>query len=395
MKLNGNRASVTLKSHFIRIIRPSASPATIFSRNASSSLVARSRVDLPPKSGPVAMRVGSTVPVVPAGRRRLCGVGPQARRRERRRRAVAQRTVRPDRVVLLFPLLTQHPRLQQAGELFGLQQLIPQPAVERLGVAVLPRCPRLNVQCPDARLRQPGPQRLGDQLRSVVAAQMTGSAPFGNHTGQHRHGGLGCHAPAHLQRQTLAGELVHQHQPLQRPPVLGPVMDKIPRPDVILVPRPLTHATVAAVPQPTLLVLFPWDLETLLPPQPVDTLAVDPEAGIPQQCPDASVTVTRVLADQLQHLGQQGSLLLVALWPSPLRRARLSQHTAGPALGDAEGRAEVLDRPASAVRAQKFPRATSLSIWLSRASSATSRFRRAFSASNSRSRLASLVLRPP
>src|SRR5262245_14894986 len=135
--------------------------------------------DLPQKSGPVAMRVGSTVPVAPAGRRRLCGVGPRARRRERRWRAVAQRTVRPDRVVLLLPLLAQHPRLQQAGELLALQQLIPQPAVERLGVAILPRCPRLDVQRPDARPRQPGPQRLGNQLRPVVAAQMTGEPPVG------------------------------------------------------------------------------------------------------------------------------------------------------------------------------------------------------------------------
>src|SRR5262249_56310665 len=151
-------------------------------------------------------------------------------------------------------------------------------------------------------------------------------------------GGAELRPPPPLQPRTLAADLCHRPQPLQRPPVLGPVMDKIPRPDVILVPRPLTHATVAAVPQPTLLVLFPWDLETLLPPQPVDTLAIDPEAGIPQQCPDASVTVTRVLADQLQHLGQQGSLLLVALWPSPLRRARLSQHTPGPPLPPAHGR---------------------------------------------------------
>src|SRR5207248_3385556 len=60
--------------------------------------------------------------------------GPRARRGGLSRREVAQRAVRPGRVVLLLPVLAQHPRLQQAAELLPLQQLVPQLAVERLGV---------------------------------------------------------------------------------------------------------------------------------------------------------------------------------------------------------------------------------------------------------------------
>src|SRR5215470_5726404 len=80
---------------------------------------------LPPFCVPGAMRVGSTVTDVSSGRRRLCGVGPRTHLPELRGRPVPQRTVGPDLVVLLPPRSPQHPRLQDAGELFALQQLVP------------------------------------------------------------------------------------------------------------------------------------------------------------------------------------------------------------------------------------------------------------------------------
>src|SRR5436190_13040189 len=89
---------------------------------------------LPPFYVPGAVRVGSTVTFVSSGRRRLCGVGPRTRFPELRRRPIPQRAVGPDMVVLPLPLLRQHPRLQQAGELLHVQQLVPHLAVERLRV---------------------------------------------------------------------------------------------------------------------------------------------------------------------------------------------------------------------------------------------------------------------
>src|SRR5436309_7696005 len=58
--------------------------------------------------------------------------GPRTRGRELGGRLVAQRAVWPGRVVLLLPLLAQHPRFQQTGELLALQSFVPQLAVERL-----------------------------------------------------------------------------------------------------------------------------------------------------------------------------------------------------------------------------------------------------------------------
>src|SRR5262249_12909893 len=89
-----------------------------------------------------------------------------------RRRPVAQRAVGPNRVVLLPPGLRYHPRLQHAGELFPLQQLIPQPAVERLRVPVLPRRLGLDVQPAHPAARQPLPDGSRDELRAVVAADV-------------------------------------------------------------------------------------------------------------------------------------------------------------------------------------------------------------------------------
>src|SRR5262249_37646588 len=79
----------------------------------------------------------------------------------------------------------------------------------------------------------------------------------------------------------------------------------------------------------------------------------------------------------------------------PLRGARLPQHPASAALGDRERFLELPRRLPPLAGGHHFFWATSWSICLSRASSATRRFSRAFSASSSLSLLASSALRPP
>src|SRR5262249_14438701 len=127
---------------------------------------------LPPFCGPVGVRVGSTATDVSSARSRLGGVGPRTRCPELRRRPVAQRAVWPLVVVRPLPLLAQHLRLQRAGELLDVEQLVAHLAVERLAVAVLPRRPRLDVQRLQPRLGHPRPDRPGDELRAVVAADV-------------------------------------------------------------------------------------------------------------------------------------------------------------------------------------------------------------------------------
>ena len=77
-----------------------------------------------------------------------------------------------------------------------------------------------------------------------------------------------------------------------------------------------------------------------------------------------------------------------------LGQAVLSHHRARPPLRDPEPHLEPLNRDAAAVRGHHFPSASSLSIALSSSASANSFFNRAFSASSSLSRLASLALMP-
>src|SRR5205085_10573780 len=79
----------------------------------------------------------------------------------------------------------------------------------------------------------------------------------------------------------------------------------------------------------------------------------------------------------------------------PLRRAVLTQHAAGPALGDAEALLEAAHSLPPLQGGHHFFWAISWSICLSRASSATRRLRRTFSASSSLRRLASSALMPP
>src|SRR5262249_3123664 len=156
------------------------------------------------------------------------------------------------------------------------------------------------------------------------------------------------------------------------------------------------HAAVGAAPQPPLLPLFPRHSQPLLPPEAVNPLAVDAPALAPPQGPDPPVAVARVLAHPPQHPRHQPDLFLLGLLRSlPLRRALLAQHAAGAALRDAEALLEEAHGLPPPGGGHPFFWATSWSICLSRASSATRRFSRAFSASSSLSLLASSALRPP
>src|SRR5450631_3951540 len=86
----------------------------------------------------------------------------------RRRRPVAQRRVRPLRVVFHAPPLRQNLCLLQRVKNLAVQELITQLPVETLTVPVLPRTPRLDVQRPRAHFAQPLPQLLGNKLRPIV-----------------------------------------------------------------------------------------------------------------------------------------------------------------------------------------------------------------------------------
>src|SRR5947209_14557279 len=108
-----------------------------------------------------------------------------------------------------------------------------------------------------------------------------------------------------------------------------------------------------------------------------------------------AVTPARVLGRQLVHALDQPQLEVRRNRLVPLRRPVLPQESASPTLRHAVTTAEVADGLSAARRAQNFPRATSLSMEMSSACSATIRFRREFSCSSAFSRWASSSFRAP
>jgi hypothetical protein len=114
---------------------------------------------------------------------------------------------------------SQHPSLQQpAGGLDG--ELVAEPAAEALHVGVLPGRARLDVAAPG--LVEPAlvAQGVGGQLLAVVTADEPGCcAALGDQAVQHVHGGVGVDPTVDLNRQGLAGVLIHDVEQLQAPPI--------------------------------------------------------------------------------------------------------------------------------------------------------------------------------
>ena len=82
---------------------------------------------------------------------------------------MAERTVRPDLVVVNPPALDDPPSIVQAGEPMQVQALVPELAVEAFDESVLSRLARLNEVQLYAGTSRPEEQRLAGQFRAVVA----------------------------------------------------------------------------------------------------------------------------------------------------------------------------------------------------------------------------------
>lgn len=76
--------------------------------------------------------------------------------------------MRPLLVVLVAVVFDDDPSLGQAPELFAVQALVPEAAVEGLDEAVLPRAAGLDVDRPDLGFGQLVLELLGDKLRAIV-----------------------------------------------------------------------------------------------------------------------------------------------------------------------------------------------------------------------------------
>src|SRR5260370_12558303 len=97
------------------------------------------------------------------------------------RRLVGQRAVRSHRVVFAPIPLSFLPSVRHVLELFHLQELVPEPTIERLGNSVFPGARRRyrDRLCP--LLRQPLSQRFAYDFRAVVAADALPRSPPPSH----------------------------------------------------------------------------------------------------------------------------------------------------------------------------------------------------------------------
>ena len=150
-------------------------------------------------------------------------------------------------------------------------------------------------------------------------------------------------------RQALPGELVQDIERAEGPGVIGPVMHEVIRPDMVraLGAQPDTGSVVEPEPAAPLRLLA-GHLQPLAPPQALDPLVVDQPVGVARQGGDPAIAVTAVTAGQLDHVGDQAILVVVAARDTALGRAVLPQHPAGATLRDPEPAADMVDAVATA-----------------------------------------------
>jgi hypothetical protein len=173
-----------------------------------------------------------------------------------------KRAVRPPVVVVVLPGCRDRPGVAEAVEDLQGQALVTESAVEALGEAVLPGATGLDVERRDADAIEPSSKLVGNELRTVVAADVLRHATHGEEL---REGidHVGARDPAiGLQHQALPRELIDHREPLDLAATRRAIKDEVPAPDVVrcLGPTPMTAVGTRAQTTP-----FPLLLRILSP----------------------------------------------------------------------------------------------------------------------------------
>jgi hypothetical protein len=147
-------------------------------------------------------------------------------------------------VVFVPPRSCERSGIPDAIEDLHRQELISQAAVEAFGVAVLPRAARLDVHGIDTHLPKPPAEGVGNELRTVVAADVPWDAAHPEELRERVNHVLAGDATLELQGEALTGVLIDDRRPLQLAAAHRPVVDEVPTPDVV---RAFGPSPVAAV----------------------------------------------------------------------------------------------------------------------------------------------------
>ena len=263
--------------------------------------------------------------------------------------------MRPQSIVVAPPTFDHDLRLLERIEDLAIKQLVSKPGVEALDEPVLPRASWSDVRRLRPNRRNPFLDGLGDELRAVVGTNMPGYAAQDEQVRKHIDHIDGFQLSVHSDRQALMCELVDQVQHAVLSPVMGAILHKIVAPDVV---RPFCSqpdAGPVTKPEPTFLRLLTRHFQPLPSPDPLDPLVVDdPAGGGTQKLCDLPVAVAAVTAGEINDVGGEPCLIVSSLRNTSLRRTMLSEHTADPALGQLQGRSDMLDAGPATGGAQKF-----------------------------------------
>ncbi len=148
---------------------------------------------------------------------------------------------------------------------------------------------------------------------------------------------------------------------------MGRIFDEIVGPHVALVLRPQAQARAIVEPQSSPFDLLLGNLQTLLPPDALQTLPVHLPPASPKEIQDAGDAIAPVVAGELDDQGPQGRFVLANALGVALGGAGLPKHPTGSTLGHPVPRAGHRNGASAFARAQNFPDATSFKIAISSA----------------------------
>jgi hypothetical protein len=251
--------------------------------------------------------------------------------------------VRSDRVVVASPALDDDLCLAQSVENLAVEQLIAKAGIEALDIAVLPGTAPLDVSGLGADSCDPFLHGLGDELRSVVGADVSGNAPQGEEVGQNVDHIDRLELAGDTDRQAFMAELVeHVEHPIPTS-VMGAVLDKVVGPDMIAVLRPQADARSVGQPEPAALGVLMGDLQPLALPDPLDPLVVDCPARLAQELGDLAIAIAAILPGELDNIGGETLLVVTTARDLALRRAMLPERRTGATLGNVQLRSDLLN----------------------------------------------------
>lgn len=250
------------------------------------------------------------------------------------------------------PALDHDLGLLQRIEDFSVQQLVAQAGVETLDVAVLPWAAGRDVGCLGTDGGDPILHGLGNELGTVVGANVPRNSTHDEQIGQHVDHIDRLQLACNPDRQALVRELVEHIEHPELSAVMRAILDEVVGPHVIAVLRPQADARSVRQPQATTFGLLCWDLQSFAPPDPLHPLVIDQPARVTQQGCDLAVAVTAILSGKLDDVGRQPLLVVAALRRPALRRAMLAERRTGATLGDAKLNANMLDAGTTTRRAQ-------------------------------------------